>query len=506
MTGLGTLPGYTSSGASAINDKGQIAGGVSSNNGVSGNGWFLSYGEAFLYSDGVMTGLGVLNGDVTSGASAINNNGQLVGVSMDATLGSRPFLYTGKRMYDLNTLTVNSPEALTSASGINDSGQIAANNSTGAYLLSPVQGYFVPVAPCRLIDARTSGAPFSGKRDFTISQIGCVPSGMPAYALNITAIPHGPLGYLTVWPSGLAQPNVSTLNSWDGSPVANAAIVASGQNGAISVFASGSTDLIIDVNGYFNPGIGDAFYPVTPCRVADTRGPAGPFGGPALASDETRDFTMLSSPCGLPSTATAYSLNVTAVPEGYLGFLTSWATGQPQPAVSTLNSWSGKTVANAAITAAGVNGATSVYVTNPTDVILDVNGYFAPQGQPGALTYYAVAPCRIADTREEDGPFGGPILEAQTTRTFAVPQSDCAIPASAAAYSLNITVVPDGPLSFLTAWPAGSPQPPVSTLNSTDGMVVANAAIVAAGTEGAISVYVASRTHVILDINCYFAP
>jgi hypothetical protein len=67
-------------------------------------------------------------------------------------------------------------------------------------------------------------------------------------------------------------------------------------------------------------------------------------------------------------------------------------------------------------------------------------------------------------------------------------------------------VVPDGLLSYLTAWPTGSAQPFVSTLNSFDGSVVANAAIVPAGTDGAISVYVTDRTHVIIDINGYFAP
>jgi hypothetical protein len=61
-------------------------------------------------------------------------------------------------------------------------------------------------------------------------------------------------------------------------------------------------------------------------------------------------------------------------------------------------------------------------------------------------------------------------------------------------------------LPFLTTWPAGSAQPPVSTLNSFDGSVVANAAIVPAGTGGAINVFVDSQTNVILDINGYFAP
>ena len=43
-------------------------------------------------------------------------------------------------------------------------------------------------------------------------------------------------------------------------------------------------------------------------------------------------------------------------------------------------------------------------------------------------------------------------------------------------------------------------------MNSFDGSVVANAAIVPAGTNGAVSIYVTDRTQVILDINGYFAP
>jgi hypothetical protein len=133
-----------------------------------------------------------------------------------------------------------------------------------------------------------------------------------------------------------------------------------------------------------------------------------------------------------------------------------------------------------------------------------VNGYFAPglPGTPGAMSFYPVTPCRVADTRGA----AGPIMQAGETRSFPVPASGCGVPATAGAYALNVTVVPDGPLSFLTTWPTGSAQPFVSTLNSFDGSVVANAAIVPAGTDGAISVYVTDRTHVIIDINGYFAP
>jgi len=87
----------------------------------------------------------------------------------------------------------------------------------------------------------------------------------------------------------------------------------------------------------------------------------------------------------------------------------------------------------------------------------------------------------------------------------ALPSSACALPGTAQAYSLNMTVVPPGPLSYLTAWPAGMPQPTGSTLNSYQGKVVANAALVPAGNGGAISVFVTDRTDLIIDVNGYFA-
>jgi hypothetical protein len=374
---------------------------------------------------------------------------------------------------------------------------------------------FVPVAGCRIADTRQVQGTFGGPtmtggstRTFPIPESACgIPASALAYSLNVTVVPQGPLGYLTLWPAGQSQPYVSTLNSFNGIVVANAAIVPAGTNGGVSVFVYDTTDVILDIDGYFTSGSGAAFYAATPCRIADTRSANGPLGGPSLTTDQTRSFPMLSAPCGLPASATAYSMNVTAVPDGPLGYMTAFATGQPLPTVSTLNSDTGKVVANAALVPAGTNGAISIFVTNPSDVVLDNNGYFAAPGGTGALSFYPVTPCRIVDTRNANGNFGGPALTAGGTRSFVVPSSGCSIPSTAQAYSLNVTVVPLGPmLSYLTLWPAGSGQPFVSTLNSWDGSVVANAAIVPAGIAGAVSVYATDATQVILDINGYFAP
>ncbi|HXN46454.1 MAG TPA: hypothetical protein VN893_07420, partial [Bryobacteraceae bacterium] len=315
---------------------------------------------------------------------------------------------------------------------------------------------------------------------------------------------------LTLWPTGQSRPLVSTLNSFGGDVVANAAIVPAGTAGAVSVYVTDPTDVILDVNGYFDASASGGlwFYPATPCRVADTRGSTNMFGGPFMTGGETRDFPVWFSPCGVPAAVGAigaYSLNFTVVPPGYLGYLTAWPTGQARPNASTLNSWKGKVVANAAIVPSGTNESISVYVSDPTNVVLDINGFFA-QWHAGELSFYPVTPCRIADTRGTNGPFGGPEMGAASTRSFPIPASGCNIPATALAYSMNVTAVPDGALSFLSAWPAGSARPLVSTLNSFDGRVVANAAIVPAGTGGAISIYVTDQTQVVLDINGYFAP
>ena len=385
-------------------------------------------------------------------------------------------------------------------------------------LTNPVGLLFVPVTPCRVLDTRLAVGTFGGpaisgnsSRDFAVPSSACnIPSAAQAYSLNVTVVPPGPLTYLTVWPTGQTQPFVSTLNSFDGRVVANAAIVPAGTNGSISIFVSDTTHVIVDINGYFAPVGGLSFYPVAPCRVADTRGNGlpQPFGQPSMGANETRTFPLPQGGCNVPPSAQAYSLNVTVVPSGPLGYLTTWPAQQNQPFVSTLNSLDGSVVANAAIVPAGANGGISVFVTDPTGVILDINGYFAPPGGAGALSFHAVSPCRVVDTRPGQGPsgqFGPPGMIGNAARNFGVPQGTCAIPPTAQAYALNVTVVPPGPLGYLTAWPAGQTQPLVSTLNSYQGKVVANAAIVPAGQGGAISVFVTDPTDLILDVNGYFA-
>ncbi len=119
------------------------------------------------------------------------------------------------------------------------------------------------------------------------------------------------------------------------------------------------------------------FVSLTPCRVVDTRDNArGNLGTPYISGNVSRDFPILESTCGVPSTASAYSLNITVVPHEGLGYLTVWPAGMDRPNASTLNSPDGSILANAAIVPAGTNGSISVYASQDTDVVIDINGYF----------------------------------------------------------------------------------------------------------------------------------
>ncbi len=298
---------------------------------------------------------------------------------------------------------------------------------------------------------------------------------------------------------------VATLNSLDGRIKANAAIVPAGDEGAISIYATNTTDVVLDINGYFAPASIStlAFYPLTPCRVADTRHTdASGLGAPFLSGGQERAFPILDAPsCNIPSNAAAYSLNFSVVPHGPLGYMTVWPTGQPRPLVSTLNDIPGTIIANAAIVPAGTAGEISVYPSSDTDLIIDINGYFAAPGT-GGLSLYAATPCRVIDTRKRGNgqPFSGTL-----NPPVDVLNSPCEPPAAARAYVLNASVVPTGGLGYLTLWPDAADRPVVSALNALDGSITNNMAIVPS-TNGKVDAYASGITQLVLDISSYFAP
>ena len=161
------------------------------------------------------------------------------------------------------------------------------------------------------------------------------------------------------------------------------------------------------------------FVALPPCRVVDTRassGFTGFFGPPSLTGGLSRTFPILSSPClsGAPP-AQAYSFNVTAVPPGLLGFITIYPTGATRPNASTLNDLLGTVVANAAIVPAGNSGSVDVFASNNTDLVIDINGYYASPSDSSSNTALGFAALSSNSGGFHDTAFGEQALAVNST-------------------------------------------------------------------------------------------
>ncbi len=120
---------------------------------------------------------------------------------------------------------------------------------------------------------------------------------------------------------------------------------------------------------------------INPCRIVDTRGNGftGAYGPPALTQGSPRNFT-LTGQCGISGAAQAVSLNITVTNTQGPGFILIYPQGGAQPNVSTLNYVAGQTIANAAVVPLGTAGGITVIAgVSGTDLIIDTNGYYAPQ-------------------------------------------------------------------------------------------------------------------------------
>jgi hypothetical protein len=129
-----------------------------------------------------------------------------------------------------------------------------------------------------------------------------------------------------------------------------------------------------------------SFFPLTPCRVIDTRNPTGPQGGPALAANTVRSFTIIGiNSCGVPTTAKAAAINITAIQASDSGDLRVFPYQSPVPLASVINfSTADFALANGAIIPLANIGGIDISVqtdmppasTGVVHFVVDVTGYF----------------------------------------------------------------------------------------------------------------------------------
>ena len=120
---------------------------------------------------------------------------------------------------------------------------------------------FTPASPQRLLDTRdgTGGhpGPLAGGSQLTlaVAGVGQVPADAVGLIVNLTATNATADGYLTAYPCGTTIPTASNVNYRAGTTVPNLVIVALG-GGSLCIFSNATTDVIVDVAGWYTPSAG----------------------------------------------------------------------------------------------------------------------------------------------------------------------------------------------------------------------------------------------------------
>jgi len=240
---------------------------------------------------------------------------------------------------------------------------------------------FQVVTPCRIADTRT-GPPIAvnTSRNFTVQGVCGVPAGAAAAALNLAIISPTAGGHATLYQAGVFSP-VPMINFNAGVVLANGArIRLAPTTPDVSVnyyapIAGSSMHALIDVYGYFKSDAPLKYRPITACRAADTRFVGQ--GAPALAGGETRNFQIRGN-CGVPLSAKAAAVKISALGPAGPGHLVVYASGTPMPGTSIVNYDPGQgNLGNGAIVPLSLL-ADDVAITaaNSTNVVIDIVVYF----------------------------------------------------------------------------------------------------------------------------------
>ena len=235
---------------------------------------------------------------------------------------------------------------------------------------------FTGVTPERILDTRGQGGAFgpSETRHLTVTNRASVPAEATAVVLNVTQIGATAFGYLTVWPTGVNQPNTSNLNGAPGRTRPNLVVSKVGTSGQVDIFNfAGQSDVAVDVVGYFSAR-GGKVYPLSPARIMDTRSGFRTTAEP-LGANEVRNIGV-AGVGGVPPNATAVIVNVTGTQSTIGSFLTVFPTGQAVPVTSSLNLDMGDPAPNLVMMKVGQGGQISIANARGTaHVIIDVMGY-----------------------------------------------------------------------------------------------------------------------------------
>ncbi|SDC74832.1 RCC1 domain-containing protein [Actinokineospora iranica] len=330
------------------------------------------------------------------------------------------------------------------------------NNAGRVHLVADLAGFygtesgvkFTSITPARVIDTRQS-APVGPGGTITVDFSARVPKSATAVTFNLTGTDPTGGTFVTAWPTGAPRPISSNLNLVPGQTSPNLVTVALGADRKVSLYNNaGSTQLIIDLAGWFDKEASLLFTPARPTRAVDTRatGPVGPGGALPV--------TVFTPTAADPVVPAAVVVNLTGT-EPTAGTHVIAAPAE-RTSTSNLNLAPGQTAANLATVRVDPTGRIRLYNNaGSVHLIADVSGYFF-RACPGS------GPCVLSWGANSGGELGS---GAGPNRSAPAPVTDLpGVVAIAAGGRENLALRGDG---SVVAWgqsaavPAGQSARPV---------------------------------------------
>jgi GH25 family lysozyme M1 (1,4-beta-N-acetylmuramidase) len=355
---------------------------------------------------------------------------------------------------------------------------------------APRNSRYVGVDPVRFVDTRSGIGTRSGRTSqLTVSVPSQVPADATGVVLNVSVIGPSNTGFLRASAAG-AQPTTTALNFATGQSVTGLVVTPMDTQRRVTLtLYTSSSHLVVDLVGYYTAasGTGGHFTPLAPVRFVDTRAGKGTSSGA-----RTGDVTV-QVPSSVPADAAGVVLDVSVVDpsgDGYLRLAPSGTT----PTTTALNYTGGQSVTGLAITRTNNRSLTVSIAGNPTQLVLDVVGYYEA-GSTSNTAYVAMTPQRFLDTRGgmgATGPGSGAV-------TVSLPST---VPAGASGVVIDVSVVSAAGKGYVRLSAPGS-TPTTTSLNFLPGLNTTGLAISAIRNGQLTLTVYGSKTQLVADVIGY---
>ena len=366
---------------------------------------------------------------------------------------------------------------------------------------TPSTGY-QPMPPVRVFDSRIGLGGVADplrpgvERSVPSAGLGGVPANATRVAVRLTFFDAVSAGELRVHPCAAYDPNGLVLLELVPSLVDTGLDLVPLVGGAFCVTATARTNLVIDVEGYEQPGGGGLSYVQTTSTlvVSDV----------SVAAGTTLTVPVVGA-AGVPANAGAVSATLVAEGTGASpGFLTMYPCDVGRPLASTLNYPVGHRYLTAAVGVLSASGSVCIYAQATATVRLLVHGYWASGATPtpnGPLLFkaraqrapgfVAVPPRRLFDTRS-----GAPV----TGGTAYVLALGSLLPPSATDVVMNVTVTEPVGAGYVTVYPCDAERPTVSNLNVVAHQTAPNLVTVSLGEGATVCLFASVTAHLLADL------